>query len=606
MNFIKGLLRNKRVMIVGVILIVFLGYFGYQKITSGGTAPQYVTSQVEKGTLVVSINGTGQVSSATQIDVKPEASGTITKVYVKSNQEVKAGEALIQLDSRDAEKTVRDASLNLDSAKLSLEKLQTQTSGLSLMQAQSALVTAQTTLEKLKLSQQTDYQNAQDALAKAYEDSFNSVSDTFLDLPTVISAIEDMLYEYNLDSNNQNITYFINAVDFDDRDKIVVFSNSADTDYKTSRIKYDKNFTDYKNTSRYSDNATIESLLSETIETTKTMAQAAKSISNMLDYYVDYVATVPAAVTLFQTDISVYIGEVNTHLSSLLTQQNTLKADKDTLAEMDQNNPLDLAAAEQTVKEKAVALENAEAGTSDIDLKVQEISLQQKENTLADAEEKLADYTVRASFDGIIANLTATLYDTASSGTSIGTLITKQKIAEISLNEVDVAKVQVGQKATLTFDAIENLSITGEVAEIDTIGTASQGVVSYNVKIAFDTNDDRIKPEMSVSADIIIQSAVDVLLIPSSAIKLQDDGTQYVEILGIDGITLTQQTVETGTSDDTSTEITSGLKEGDSIVTQTITSSSKSSSTFGTTPTKESGSLLEGLSGGSGPGGPPQ
>ncbi|MDD5433706.1 MAG: hypothetical protein PHE77_03610, partial [Candidatus Pacebacteria bacterium] len=60
-------------------------------------------------------------------------------------------------------------------------------------------------------------------------------------------------------------------------------------------------------------------------------------------------------------------------------------------------------------------------------------------------------------------------------------------MAEISLNEVDVAKVKIGQRAIITFDAIDELEITGKVEDVDTIGTVSQGVVSYNVKIIFDT-----------------------------------------------------------------------------------------------------------------------
>ena len=64
----------------------------------------------------------------------------------------------------------------------------------------------------------------------------------------------------------------------------------------------------------------------------------------------------------------------------------------------------------------------------------------------------------------------------------------------------DFLTIKVGDKATLTFDAVTDLSISGQVAEIDTVGTVSQGVVSYALKIAFDTQDTRVKPGMTVSA----------------------------------------------------------------------------------------------------------
>ena len=141
--------------------------------------------------------------------------------------------------------------------------------------------------------------------------------------------------------------------------------------------------------------------------------------------------------------------------------------------------------------------------------------------------------------------------------------------ANISLNEVDVAKVKVGQRVTLTFDAVEDLEITGEVAEVDAIGAVSQGVVSYNVKIVFDIQDNRIKPGMSVSAAIVLSSKPDVLLAPNGAIKTQNNLT-YVEAL-VNGAP-ERRTVTVGSSNDTQTEILTGLTEGEAVITQTIIS----------------------------------
>jgi multidrug efflux pump subunit AcrA (membrane-fusion protein) len=166
------------------------------------------------------------------------------------------------------------------------------------------------------------------------------------------------------------------------------------------------------------------------------------------------------------------------------------------------------------------------------------------------------------------------------------------------MNEVDVAKIKLGQKATIAFDAIEDLTMTGTVAEIDTIGAVSQGVVSYNIKITFDTEEALIKPGMSVSASIITDSKTDVLIIPSSAIKTQGTA-KYVQMFSIplvasaissQGTPSTEMpnqiNVEIGISDDTSTEIISGLKEGDQIISRIITTS--------TTTTTQASSLLGG------------
>lgn len=139
--------------------------------------------------------------------------------------------------------------------------------------------------------------------------------------------------------------------------------------------------------------------------------------------------------------------------------------------------------------------------------------------------------------------------------------------ATVQISEVDIPKVALGQKTTLTFDAVEGLTITGKVEKIDTAGTINSGVVTYGATIGFDTIDNRVRTGMSVSAYITTGVKQDVLIVPNSAVKTQGD-KHYVEILE-NGVPR-QQTVEVGLSNDTFTEVTSGLKEGDNVVIQTI------------------------------------
>ncbi len=269
---------------------------------------------------------------------------------------------------------------------------------------------------------------------------------------------------------------------------------------------------------------------------------------------------------------------IETHFATLTTEANTTNNYLQTLANL-----------ESTIK----GLHQTETSNS-FDLESQAITLRQRENSLSDAQETLANYYVRAPFAGVVGKLNVKKFDNASNGTSLITLITKKKVADISLNEVDISKIKVGQKVTLTFDAIPDLSITGEVSEADLIGTVSQGVVSYNVKITFDTDDERIKSGMSVSANIITNSKTDVLMVPVSAVKTSGE-TSYVERFvpalaatssastGIESKTApTRQTVVTGLSNDTNIEIVSGLTKGDQIITRTTTSKTTTTSTTNT------------------------
>jgi RND family efflux transporter MFP subunit len=152
--------------------------------------------------------------------------------------------------------------------------------------------------------------------------------------------------------------------------------------------------------------------------------------------------------------------------------------------------------------------------------------------------------------------------------------------ATISLAEADLVGLRRNQKATLTFDAVQDLTITGKVAHIDPTGTNDQGVVTFDVDISFDVQDAKLRPGMSAAATVITRMAQNALLVPNSAVKTTD-GQSYVQVVQKEGAEPTDVTVRTGLSNDTYTQIVSGVKEGDTVVTGTLSSSSTSSGQSG-------------------------
>lgn len=172
--------------------------------------------------------------------------------------------------------------------------------------------------------------------------------------------------------------------------------------------------------------------------------------------------------------------------------------------------------------------------------------------------------------------------------------------ASVLLNEVDASSVKAGQAVSMTFDAIDDLTLTGKVLEVGATGTESSGVVTYPVTILFDSLDNRLKPQMSVTAVITTNIKQDVLMVANSAIKTS--GTESYVLLMKDGIP-TKQTVTIGIANDSYTEIASGLSENDTVVTQTITSSSKTSNSSSTNSKNTTSNSLKNLTG-SGSGAP--
>ena len=161
--------------------------------------------------------------------------------------------------------------------------------------------------------------------------------------------------------------------------------------------------------------------------------------------------------------------------------------------------------------------------------------------------------------------------------------------ASISVNEVDISKVALGQKAMMTFSALDGLALSGTVEKMDSLGTISSGIVTYTVTIGFDVPDERVKPGMSVSASIIYDVKSDTLIVPSGAVKTDASGP-YVQVLS--GGVPERKTVEVGLSNSANVEILKGLDAGENVVTKT---------TNGTAATKNaqsSGIRIPGLGGG--------
>ncbi len=612
-NMIKTLKKillkfKKTTLIIIICLLAGGGYLGFQKLKNNTSQEiRYISSAATKGIITVSISGTGQVSTSDQVDIKPRVSGDIVLVNVQKGHEIKEGELIAQIDSRDASRKVNEALASLEIAILELEDMFQPIDSYTLLQAEHSLQDSKDSLSKLIFQQETDYQTALDtiqsseeSLKKAYEDSYNNITELFLDLPTIISGLNTILLGYEISNNetavpgsNTNNYSLLNSINLSDEKERLDFREmilKSEEKYQTIKNIYENNFYNYKNITRYSDKKTIENMLDESITTLREISDSLKIQRNLIDYWIEYRtknnARIFSMVSGYQSDLGNYISKVNNHLSSLLNIQKTIKNSKESIVaaerkqkEMEQNNPLALAQAERNIKEKEEKINDLKSGSSDIQIKNKKISIQQKQNSLTEAQQNLANYYVRAPFDGIIAEVNSKKGESVSSGSIIASVITDKQIAEISLNEIDATKIKIGQKAILNFDAIENLSITGQVVEIDTLGAVSSGVVSYGIKIAFDVQDERIKPAMSLSTNIIIESKQDVLSIPISAIKTSD-GNSYVEVL-INGQP-ERKIVTTGIANDTMIEIIKGINEGDQIITQTLTNNAGTSTTAGT------------------------
>ncbi|PIS15695.1 hypothetical protein COT62_02340 [Candidatus Roizmanbacteria bacterium CG09_land_8_20_14_0_10_41_9] len=209
--------------------------------------------------------------------------------------------------------------------------------------------------------------------------------------------------------------------------------------------------------------------------------------------------------------------------------------------------------------------------------------------------------TIYAPMSGIISGLslqegsviveTTSTSNSAQSATKIANIKTKAlPMVSINMTEIDVPKIELGDKATVKFDALTDKTFTGKVVSIDTAGSVSSGVTTYPTVIRLDTESDSILSNMAASASIITDTKNNVLVVPVAAVRKNTDGTSYVETMK-NGKPV-ETTVETGLSSSSQVEILSGLSEGDMVITGTSSNGTSKQNSSQTT------SIFGGMTGG--------
>jgi len=202
------------------------------------------------------------------------------------------------------------------------------------------------------------------------------------------------------------------------------------------------------------------------------------------------------------------------------------------------------------------------------------ISLSNAQTNLENAQDTLDDYKVTAPISGTVVTKTAKAGDKIEGG-STGTLCTIYDLSYLemtmSIDELDISQVEVGQTVEVTADAVEGKTYTGVVTKVSVAGTTSGGITTYPVTVRIDETDG-LRPGMNVDAEIVISSAEGVLAVPSGAVNRGN--TVLVTADSPSAANATDQEapegyayveVEIGVSDDSYTEIASGLQEGDTV-----------------------------------------
>ena len=200
-------------------------------------------------------------------------------------------------------------------------------------------------------------------------------------------------------------------------------------------------------------------------------------------------------------------------------------------------------------------------------------TLQSAQISMENMQDTMSNYTITAPISGTIIEKDAKQGDAMTSGTTLCIIYDLSYLEmQINVDELQISSLTVGQKVQITADAVQSKTYIGTVTRVSMKGTANGGTTTYPVTIQLD-DIDGLRPGMNANAEIVVAEANNVLTVPNAAIVRGDyvlvtqdspsasnadetmtapDGYVYVP-------------VQTGVSDDDYTEITSGLKDSDTI-----------------------------------------
>ncbi len=223
---------------------------------------------------------------------------------------------------------------------------------------------------------------------------------------------------------------------------------------------------------------------------------------------------------------------------------------------------------------------------SETDTKARELDLAAANLALEQAQKELENYKIASPIDGVILVKNAKIGDSVLAGQGTEPLMviadmSKMKFT-IEVDELDIWNIELGQTVVITANALPGETFSGEITNIAGEGEKKGGgVTTYAVEITL-SDPGRIKSGMNVDAKIIINSAINVMSLPESALYESDgshalvitdsnadekdiaNNSDYPDITVPKGFKLVK--VDYGVSDGTNVEIVSGLNIGAKVL----------------------------------------
>ena len=546
-------LKKKRYWIPLLIIILITTFIVIGAINKNKVV--YTTEDVAIKNLKQTVEVTGTVESADDINLNFAASGRLGAMLVKIGDQVKANQILARLSAGDVASQVADAQAAVDVAKSNLAQLMAGASD------QDINVTAKE-LENAK----TNYQTALDSLATLQNTSvedlnnyntigLNTLSDKLFTIAYALDVVEDAIMDDDADT-------YLYVTD------VQLLTNTKDL-YRQV-IKQNSDLAPYidkaKATKNSADILSALDVLKQTLEMNSDLVAGTYDI--MLVTVTTDVYT-PAIINALKSSLNTQSASLNAAITATQTAANNIR-NKDIYYQGQltaANNSVTAALNSLNLAQARLELKKAPARSFELD--AARANVRRAEASLARFYSLMSDTMIKAPVDGIITKITVDVGEQASaSQAAISMIGLSNTQIKVDVPESDITKLKVGDTVEITLDAFGNDQIfNGTVTFIDPASTVISEVIYYKVTVGFNVKDEKIKSGMTANLTILTNSKDNILVVPSRAVSARGD-ERFVEVL--ENNQAVEKIVTVGLKgDDGLWEISSGLNAGEKVILST-------------------------------------
>lgn len=548
---------NKRWIAVGLVVILAIGGFAYWQRQAKSAAtrsnPQYVTAVARRATLEVSINGTANLVAGDKRTVRSAVAGTVSAIHVEDGQPVKEGQTVMTIQNEELLELLENARIDLESQRLRLTNflsptaIDRSTAELKVLQAETTLTNRRNDLKKLE----------------------------------VVSPVSGRVSNVRVNRGDSvNSGQILMSVG-DDTD-ILVMAQVVQADI--TKVKVGQKATAVFGTEFPSAQGTVFSIGAEgaasgrnivipvAIKVPNTQGVYRSGLTANVTIYVapdDAVYAIGTVAPVQKYDVR---AELQATIAEVLVRDGDSVAVGQPIVRLSQDNlNLLIKQAENDLRIATENLRQIEKGyapnVSENDVRQQELRVRQSEQTYKKRLSDVEALSVKSPINGLLVTRSASVGDTiAANAVLFGVADYSKMLMVIPVDELDVTSVKVGQRATINIDALPGRRITGEVTKVATEGTVRDGIANYDVTITI-TETQGLRGSLSGNATIQIARKENALVVPAEAVRTA--GNRKRVMILKDGAPV-QVDVTIGLTNDTMTEILSGVQEGDTVVISSV------------------------------------